>query len=124
MNWTTTSKAYYKNSGNQRNLWFGMTMPRTNFSRREFCMLSGSTIASLAFGSACESIGGSVIASDGRLTARPRSNVKTSQTGQIMLGVDRERDAILQIPKNAGQSPLPLFVMLHGATQNAERMFR
>ena len=95
----------------------------SNFSRREFCVLSGSTIASMALGSACDSIGGAVIGSDGRLTARPRKDVKTSQTGQIMLGLDRERDAILQIPKNA-QSPLPLFVMLHGATQNAERMFR
>ena len=65
-----------------------------------------------------------MISSDGRLTARPRKDVKTAQTGRIMLGLDRERDAILEIPKNAGQSPLPLFVMLHGATQNAERMFR
>lgn len=40
-----------------------------------------------------------------------------------MLGMDAERDAVLQIPKNAGQSPLPLFVMLHGATQSAEDMF-
>jgi len=93
-------------------------------SRREFCVLSGSTLASLTLGSACSRISGSMISSDGRLTARPRTNVKTSQTGRIMLGLDRERDAILQIPKNAGQSPLPLFVMLHGATQNAERMFR
>jgi len=36
---------------------------------------------------------------------------------------DAERDAILQIPKNAGQSPLPLFIMLHGATQSADEMF-
>lgn len=86
-------------------------------------MLSGSTIASLAFGSACGRIGGSVIVSDGRLTARPRNDVKTSGTGQIMLGLEGERDAVLQIPKNAGQSPLPLFVMLHGATQSAEDMF-
>lgn len=40
-----------------------------------------------------------------------------------MLGIDRERDAILQIPQNAGQSPLPLLVMLHGATQSADDMF-
>ena len=40
-----------------------------------------------------------------------------------MLGLDRERDAILQIAKNAGESPLPLLVMLHGATQSAEDMF-
>ena len=95
-----------------------MSVRRTNFSRREFCVL-----ASLAFGSACSGIGGSVMMSDGRLTARRRTGVQTSQTGEIKLGLDRERDAILQIPKNASQSPLPLFVMLHGATQSAEDMF-
>ena len=86
-------------------------------------MLSGATIASVTMGSACKGIGGSVIVSDGRLTARPRNDVKTSATGEIKLGLDSERDAVLQIPKNAGQSPLPLFVMLHGATQSAEEMF-
>jgi poly(3-hydroxybutyrate) depolymerase len=43
-----------------------------------------------------------------------------------MLGLDhkdRERDAILQLPKNDGTSPLPLLVMLHGAGQSAEDMF-
>jgi len=44
-------------------------------------------------------------------------------TGQIMLGLDSERDAVLQIPKSAASSPLPLLVMLHGATQSAEDMF-
>ncbi len=40
-----------------------------------------------------------------------------------MLGLDRERDAILQLPATANQSSLPLLVMLHGATQSAEDMF-
>jgi predicted esterase len=40
-----------------------------------------------------------------------------------MLGLDRERDAILQLPKAASKSPVPLLVMLHGATQSAEDMF-
>lgn len=40
-----------------------------------------------------------------------------------MLGLHSERDAILQLPKNAGESSLPLLVMLHGATQSAEDMF-
>ena len=57
------------------------------------------------------------------MTARPRNGVKTTGIGRIMLGLDNERDAILQIPNNAGQFPLPLLVMLHGATQNAEQMF-
>lgn len=98
-------------------------MNYTNLSRRKFCLLTGSTVASLTLTSACGKIGGSVIVSDGRLRARPRSGVKTSATGEIKLGLDGKRDAILQIPKNAGQSPLPLFVMLHGATQSADEMF-
>jgi predicted esterase len=83
-------------------------------------MVSG---AVAALGSACRRIGGSEITNHGRLTARPRAGVKTSSTGQITLGLNQERDAILQVPKNAGQSPLPLLVMLHGATQSAENMF-
>ena len=98
-------------------------MNHKNLDRREFCALTGATIVTLAAGSACKRIGGSVIVSDGRLTARPRNDVRTTQTGEIKLGLDSERDAILQIPKNAGQSPLPLFIMLHGATQSAEEMF-
>ena len=63
------------------------------------------------------------IASDGRLSARPLADVKTSGAGQIMLGMDRERDAVLVLPKTASSSPLPLLVMLHGATQSSEDMF-
>jgi phospholipase/carboxylesterase len=40
-----------------------------------------------------------------------------------MLGLDQDRDAILQLPKTAGSSTLPLLVMLHGAGQNADDMF-
>jgi phospholipase/carboxylesterase len=84
--------------------------------RREFNI----TIASLALGSACRSLGGAAKPSDGRLSARPRAGVKTAATGEIKL----ERDAVLQIPGNAGDKPLPLLIMLHGATQRAHRMFR
>ncbi|HEY0762660.1 MAG TPA: hypothetical protein VGD61_09850 [Pyrinomonadaceae bacterium] len=88
-------------------------------SRREFNALSATTIASVALGGACRRFGGAVMPSDGRLSARPRSGVNTAATGQIKL----ERDAILQIPANAGDKPLPLLIMLHGATQRAEDMF-
>ena len=92
------------------------------FGRREFCTLAASGVASLAVSSACR-FAGSAMARNGRLTARPRSDVKTTSSGRTMLGLDRERDAILQLPKAAAQSPLPLLVMLHGATQSAEDMF-
>ena len=92
-------------------------------SRREFCLIAGGSAAPLALGSACTSFSGSLVSNDGRLTARPHHGVKTTATGEIMLGLDRDRDAILRLPQPTPQSPLPLFVMLHGATQTAEDMF-
>ncbi|HJY26463.1 MAG TPA: PHB depolymerase family esterase [Pyrinomonadaceae bacterium] len=91
--------------------------------RREFCALSGIAIASFALETACSGVSGLGFPNDGRLSARPRTDVKTAVTGQIKLGLNTERDAVLQVPKSAGQSPLPLLVMLHGATQRAEDMF-
>src|SRR5215213_6507056 len=91
-----------------------------NFTRRNFCGTAVGSFMSLVFGNACRPTGG---ANDGRLAARPHDGVKTASAGQIMLGLDRERDAILQLPKTGGQSSLPLLVMLHGATQSAEDMF-
>jgi phospholipase/carboxylesterase len=93
------------------------------FNRREFCTIGGSAVASLAVGNACRHGATSQTARDGTLTARPQHRVETSATGQVMLGLDRERDAILQLPKEASKSPVPLLVMLHGATQSAEDMF-
>ena len=84
-------------------------------------MLAGGVVASVALEAGCSGMSG--FPNDGRLSARPRTDVKTSATGQIMLGLDSERDAVLQIPKSAASSPLPLLVMLHGATQSAEDMF-
>lgn len=92
--------------------------PRFVFTRREFCVTAGSTVASVILGNACS--GGS---GTGRIAARPLEDVKTTTTGRVMLGLDQDRDAILQLPSNVGESPLPLFVMLHGATQSADDMF-
>ena len=91
-------------------------------TRRHFSAIAGSTIASLAVGNAC-GIADSALAHGGRLTARPREGIKTTVSGQITLELDHERDAILQLPKTPNDSPLPLLVMLHGATQSAEDMF-
>jgi phospholipase/carboxylesterase len=94
-----------------------------NFSRREFCVVAGSAAASFVAGGACRFGGGAGFANFGRLTARPRGGVKTSGNGEIRLGLDRERDAILHLPQNGSSSALPLLVMLHGATQSADDMF-
>ena len=93
------------------------------FSRRGFCVFAGSTIAAFVSSGACSDLGDSALARDGRLTARPREGVKTTATGQVMLGLHSERDAILHLPASANQSSVPLLVMLHGATQSAEDMF-
>src|SRR6266568_5529321 len=51
-------------------------------------------------------------------------NIYNSSIGKpIKLGLDRERDALLQVPKSAINSPLPLLLFLHGATQSADDMF-
>src|SRR6476660_5599843 len=96
---------------------------RPNINRRDFCSVAGISIASLALGSACSRIGGAGIVSDGRLSARPRDNIKRTATGQLTLNLDQDRKAILQIPPSASSSSLPLLLMLHGATQNADIMF-
>ena len=95
----------------------------TTFNRRGFCAIAGGAVASFVTGSACRLTGGAEFANFGRLAARPRNGVKTSGTGEIKLGLDSARDAILQLPNTAAASPVPLLVMLHGATQTAEDMF-
>jgi phospholipase/carboxylesterase len=59
---------------------------------------------------------------DGRLTARPRSEVETSLNGEQSLGLDTARDAIIKLPAKLPSAPLPLVVMLHGAGQSPEWM--
>jgi phospholipase/carboxylesterase len=98
---------------------------RKSLTRRDFCTIGAGGVASIAFGSACRSLGDSM--NDGRLTARPQPGVTTTPGDRILVGADSgdsNRTAILQLPKTEKRAPLlPLLVMLHGATQNAEDMF-
>ncbi|HMH42823.1 MAG TPA: hypothetical protein VK557_05030 [Pyrinomonadaceae bacterium] len=104
-----------------------------------FCLRTGGAVASLALSTACRR-SWFALPNDGRLKARPHtsgdSSVKpfpkpfplgSSTVGrQTYLGLDRDRDAILQLPKSASpatNAPLPLLLFLHGATQSAEDMF-
>src|SRR5262245_26538242 len=91
--------------------------------RRDFCFLTGSTIASLALGSACNRSIASQLAREGRLTSQPRQGVKTTHTGFIASTFENNREAIIYLPKRASESAVPLLLMLHGATQNPQRMF-
>lgn len=107
-------------------------MEDSRINRRDFCTIAGGAVASLALSTACRR-SWSTLPNDGRLTARPHaggnpsgkpSPLGSSTVGrQTYLGLDRDRDAILQLPKSATNSPLPLLLFLHGATQSAEDMF-
>lgn len=100
-------------------------MRHTSLNRRDFCALAAAGVASITIGGACRNAGSSV--NGGRLTARPYPGVTTTPADRILVAVD-SRDpkghAILQLPRSDKRGPLlPLLVMLHGATQNAEDMF-
>ena len=90
-------------------------------NRRKFCATSAGAFVSLALTSACR--GSRSKASNGRLNARPRNtNQSVPKVGEaIKLGLDRDRDAILYVPKSA-KSTVPLLMFLHGATQSADDM--
>src|ERR1041385_3441517 len=101
-------------------------------NRRGFCTLAGGALASLTLNTACRRTWANLPA-DGRFKARPNSSGKPSASPsplgsssvgrQIYLGLDRDRDAILQLPRSVTNEPLPLLLFLHGATQSAEDMF-
>ena len=101
-------------------------------NRRNFCAITGVGVTSFTLNVACRR-SWTGLPNDGKLSARPttldKSGANPSPLGmssvgrQISLGLDRDRDAILQLPKSGADGPLPLLVFLHGATQSAEDMF-
>jgi predicted esterase len=82
-------------------------------SRRHFGAITGGAFVSFAFGSACGAAG--LQQRDARISARPRSGVKTSASGTQSLGLGAGRDGLLHLPPKPGSGPLPLLVLLHGA---------
>lgn len=102
-----------------------------SLTRRNFCAFAGSAVATIALNTGCRRSSAN-LPNDGRITARPR-NLGASTTNSnnssyavapgkpINLGLDRERDAILYVPKSAS-APMPLLIFLHGATQSADDM--
>lgn len=95
-----------------------------HITRRQFAAITGSALASLALSIACRRGNSSVRSNDGRLTAHPGVNIKTSASGEVVLGLDRERDAILRLPATATSAPLPLLVLLHGAGGSSNGVLR
>ena len=95
-----------------------------HITRRRFNGIVGSAAASYAFGAACRLESRPTQPNDGRLTAVPRAGVATSVEGTHPLGIERERDGVLQLPDNAATTPLPLLIVLHGANGSGEGMLR
>jgi predicted esterase len=89
-------------------------------TRRQFGTLAGA----LAFGSGCDGLSGSFAAADGRLTARPKGTTSASSEGTRALGLERGRDAMLQLPAADARGPLPLLLLLHGASGSGQGMLR
>jgi predicted esterase len=60
---------------------------------------------------------------DGRLTARPGPATLTAEAGERRLGLGTTRDGFLYVPSGVDlKRPIPLAVMLHGASNQARAM--
>jgi phospholipase/carboxylesterase len=93
-------------------------------TRRRFGSMLGGAFASFAVADACRLESAPTQGHDGRLTARPRTGVATTAEGKRALGLERGRDGVLQLPSKAANGPMPLLVMLHGATGGGEGVLR
>jgi phospholipase/carboxylesterase len=88
-------------------------------TRRRFGVTTAGATASVLFESC--GIASSAREAEPRLSARPQPDVATiAATGP--LGLDADRDAVLQLPSAPASGKIPLLVFLHGATQRATRM--
>ena len=93
----------------------------TRVTRRQFVATASTAVASLTLAH-CVGSAQSRPGHDGRLTARPRSGVKTSlKSGPLGLG-DGGRDGVIQMPSVIPEGSIPLLIFLHGATQTGARM--
>ena len=92
-------------------------------SRRRFGLVAGGFLLS-GVASACQAQGRGRQRGDARLTARPSATKTTWAAGTHALGLGGARDAFLQVPADAGDGPLPVLVLFHGAGGSAERFLR
>jgi phospholipase/carboxylesterase len=93
-------------------------------TRRRFGKTVGGAFVSIAFGGACARGSASSPSPDGRLTARPRPGVVTTAKGEVRLGLESRRDAILRLPPSPASAPLPLLILFHGAGTSGEVQLR
>ena len=91
-------------------------------TRRHFAATAASVLASAVAGASCTATAQSN-GRDGRLRALPRTGVTTSLTTGPLGLEPNGRDGVVQIPSGVPRNtPVPLLVFLHGATQSGERM--
>lgn len=104
--------------------WNRLPLMAMTLDRRQFTVLAGGALASMAFGVACEGAPFPAQAASGRLKARPKSSGSTTARGKVALDLGSARDAILMVPAAVPATPLPLAVMLHGAGGSADRFLQ
>jgi predicted esterase len=93
-----------------------MATPCSNpLSRRQFTELAARLAVACVASSGCRAVN-EAAPSAARVSARPSSTASTGFTaGTHALSLGGARNAVLYLPGNAGDAPLPLIVLLHGA---------
>ena len=93
-------------------------------TRRRFGSICGGTLIASGFGGGCDLQSLPLAGGDGRLSARPAAGAKTTAAGTRPLELERNRDAVLQMPGAVPATPLPLLLMLHGAGGSGQGVLR
>ncbi len=91
--------------------------------RRRFILTTGSVLATFV-NTGCRGRHDSTRPSSPTLTARPSATSTTWAAGIHPLELGSARDALLRIPVEANEEPLPLLVLLHGAGGSAPSFLR
>lgn len=95
-----------------------------SMSRRRFAQLAGGALASAVVSPACVLDTSALQNFEGRLSVRTKTGGRTTASGTQLLGLDKDRDAILQMPAAIPNAPMPLLVLLHGAGGSADRQLQ
>ena len=93
---------------------------RPLIGRRQLMALVGQCVYSCTVATACQA----APPPTALLKARPSTTRTTYASGTHALGFGESRDGWLQVPSNAGDDPLPLIVLFHGAGGSADRFLR